>query len=183
MIAIDSREGLLRLVQRSHAGDPEAQRRLVDAMEGTVRAAARRTVQDPHDAEDLAQSIFLAVFRGLAGFRGEAHFRTWLSVVARNEARRFLRTRQRRDDPVRDAERDPDRLEGRAGQGRREERRLRAALGRLPGSDREALERIVLEGLSYAEAARVLGCSPGAVRGRVYRARRELRRLLEESRG
>ncbi|MEM8963469.1 MAG: sigma-70 family RNA polymerase sigma factor [Acidobacteriota bacterium] len=154
---------------------------MVGEIEGTVRATARRTVQHPDDAEDLTQNIFLAVFRGLATFRGEAHFRSWLSTVARNEARKFLRTRIRREDPVRDAVREPDRLAARSWGDRMEARRLAKAMDALPAEDREALERVVFEGLSYADAGAAMGLSAGAVRGRVYRARLELRRRLAET--
>ena len=169
---------LTDLVERSHAGDEDARRRLVDAIGGTVRAAARRATADPQDVEDLTQNIFLAVFRGLTSFRGEAHFRTWLTTVARNEGRKFLRTRMRRVQPVQDADREPDRLAAVPTRDRLEVRRLERALGRLAGDDREALERVVFDGLSYAEAGAALGCSAGAIRGRVYRARQELRRQL-----
>ena len=151
-------------------------------MEDLVRAAARRTVRDPHDREDLTQSIFLAIFRGLATYRGEAHFRAWLATVARNEARKFLRTRIRREEPVRDAERDVDRLAGPSPPDPLETRRLHEALGRLRVEDREALERVVFDGLSYEEAGQALGCSAGSVRGRVYRARRTLRNELGRDR-
>ena len=172
-------EDLKRWVEQSHAGDGEAQQRLIDAVEDLVRAVARRTVRDPHDREDLTQSIYLAIFRGLATYRGEAHFRAWLAAVARNEARKFLRTRIRREEPVRDAERDVDRLAGPRPSDPLETRQLREALGRLAADDREALERVVFDGLSYEEAGRTLGCSAGSVRGRVYRARRALRNHLE----
>ncbi len=179
-IAIEAEQiELTRWVELSHSGDAEAQSRLVDAIGGLVRATARRSVRDPDDAEDLSQNIFLAVFRGLSTFRGEAHFRAWLTTVARNEARKFLRRRIRREDPVRDADREPDRLAGRPFQDRLQARRLDRALGQIPRGDREALERVVFEGLSYAQAGQALGCSPGAVHGRVYRARCELRRLLD----
>ncbi|MEM7356940.1 MAG: sigma-70 family RNA polymerase sigma factor [Acidobacteriota bacterium] len=180
--AIKAEKGeLAHWVERSHAGDTDAQNRLVDEIGGLVRSTARRSLGDPDDVEDLTQNIFLAVFRGLSTFRGEAHFRTWLTTVARNEARKFLRRRIRREDPVRDADREPDRLAGRPFRDRLEARRLDQALGKIPPGDREALERVVFEGLSYAEAGAALDCSPGAVRGRVYRARCELRRLLDAS--
>ena len=171
-------DDMAQLVERSHGGDPVAQGRLADSIRGLVQASARRAVQDPHDVEDLSQNIFLAVFRGLRTFRGESHFRTWLVTVARNEGRKFLRTRMRRDDPVRDADREPDALAA-PWQDRMEAKRMARALQQLPDAERHALERVVFDGLSYAEAAHALGCSAGAVRGRVYRARRELRRHLQ----
>ncbi|MEM9292695.1 MAG: RNA polymerase sigma factor [Acidobacteriota bacterium] len=172
---------LQELVSRSHAGDEEAQRQLVREMEDVVRGVARSTLGNAPDAEDLTQNIFLAVFRGLGSFRGEAHLRTWIRSVARNEARKFLRTRLRREDPVRDADREPERLASKRFGDRLRERRIHAALTELPAGDREALHLVVFDGASYAEAGVALGCSAAAIRGRVYRARQELRQKLEES--
>ena len=174
-------DSLNRLVELSHSGDQMAQGRLIEEIGDSVRAAARRTVGNPQDLEDLTQNIFLAVFRGLSSFRGESHFRAWLATVARNEGRKFLRTRMRRELPVQDAERDPDLVAGPSWADRVQSRHLHQALDRLSADDREALEKVVFDGLSYADAALHLGCSAGSIRGRVYRARRELRRFLEES--
>ncbi|MEM6457270.1 MAG: RNA polymerase sigma factor [Acidobacteriota bacterium] len=176
----DAPDDLAQLVTESHRGDADAQRLLVARIGASVRAVARRTVRDPHDAEDLSQSIFLAVFRGLATYRGEAHFRAWLQAVARNEARKFLRTRMRREDPVRDAVREPDTLPARAASDPLAAQRVGNALEQLADDERSALEQVVFDGRSYAEAGRALGCSAGAIRGRVYRARQALRRWLED---
>ncbi|MEM1181379.1 MAG: sigma-70 family RNA polymerase sigma factor [Acidobacteriota bacterium] len=179
-VSIDAHIGeLSRWLERTHAGEAEAQARLVEEIGGLVRATARRSLRNPQDVEDLEQNIFLAIFRGLSTYRGEAHFRAWLTAVARNESRKFLRRRRRREDPVRHADREPDRLPGRSFIDRQSDRRLFTALRQIPAADREALERVVFDGLSYAEAGELLGCSPGAIRGRIFRARRQLRRLLD----
>ncbi|MEM1247574.1 MAG: sigma-70 family RNA polymerase sigma factor [Acidobacteriota bacterium] len=169
------------LVRQSASGDEAAQAQLIDQIRGAVRNAARQVASRPEDVEDLTQNIYLSVFRGLATFRGEGHFFAWLKMVARNEGRKFLRTRQRREDPVRDADREPDLVAAPPVEDRVGHRQLHEAFQSLPSADREALQLVALEGLSYAEAGQKLGCSGASIRGRVYRARRALRRLTDES--
>src|SRR6266702_4197795 len=76
-------------------GDPQAFEELVRITYRHVYTQAFRLVQDRQDAEDVAQEAYLRVFRGLAGFREEAQFETWLYRIVANTAMSYLRKRQR----------------------------------------------------------------------------------------
>src|SRR5438132_2898159 len=74
MQAVNERE----LVERCRSGDEHAFQELVDSYKGLVFALIARTLQDRSRAEDLAQEVFLRIYRGLPYFRGEARLSTWI---------------------------------------------------------------------------------------------------------
>jgi len=126
---------------------------------------ADRTV----DRDDLFQEIFLAVWRALPAFRGDASPRTWLYRIAHNVAL-TRQARQRR----RDAQEGP--LSERAGpEGEWDLRRLalKRAIARLPPGDR-TLVLLWLEGLSAAEIEDVTGIRAATVAVRLSRIRKAL---------
>lgn len=77
-------DGLEAHVARARAGDAAALEAIVGAIQDDVRRLALRFLWNPHDAEDAAQEILIRVVTGLAGFRGDASFRTWVYRVACN---------------------------------------------------------------------------------------------------
>src|SRR6266536_2393026 len=83
------------LLAACRRGDPRAFEEVVRATHRQVYTQALRLVRDRQDAEDVAQEAYLRVFRGLAGFRGEAQFETWLYRIVANTAMSYLRKRQR----------------------------------------------------------------------------------------
>src|SRR5437870_13765544 len=80
MHAINERE----LVERCRRGDEAAFQELIDGYKNLVFALIARTVQDRSRAEDLAQDVFLRVYRGLPYFRGEARLSTWIYRIVLN---------------------------------------------------------------------------------------------------
>ncbi len=144
---------------------------------------------DEEEALDATQEIFLRVWRGLAGFRGEAKLSTWVFQVAWNYLRLHRRRRGRRDqllfavpddqqlvlERAPDPGPDPERL---ATAGDLLDR-VEQAIDRLP-----ELFRVILwlrdgEGRSYEEIAAVLDVPVGTVRSRLSRARRALKREVD----
>src|SRR5207237_8625147 len=120
-------------------GDPKAFEQVVRATHRRVYTQALRLVRDRQDAEDVAQEAYLRVYRGLAGFRGDAQFETWLYRIVANAAMSHLRRRGRFGDVL--AEPDDERLE--------------AVAAQRPGDqaiDREALSGAV-RGLAGARGA------------------------------
>src|ERR1700745_4513132 len=72
------------LVERCRSGDEAAFQILIDGYKDLVFALIARTVQDRSRAEDLAQDVFLRVYRGLPYFRGEARLSPWIYRIAAN---------------------------------------------------------------------------------------------------
>ena len=182
------------LARRAGAGDELAFEALVSRFQGRVYRLARRLTPSDSDAQDVLQDTFLQAYRGLASFRGEAKFSTWIFRIATNAALMQRRGRDRR--PVESLEEYGPRFDeaGRhARQGADLSLAARAdelidrqrlvvhaleALDRLPDLYRTAFVLRDLEEMPTAEVAAVLGVDPAAVRQRVHRARLMLRGFL-----
>ena len=174
-------------------GDREAYRILVDRYAPVVFSVVRRYCDDPTEAEDLAQEVFVRAWEGLDGFRGEAAFSTWLYRIALNRCRD--RAREARPET-----RSLDAEEGEDGALARGEEpgadrvptpedhwerrtlreRLRKALAELPPESATAFLLRYGEEMTYGEMAELLDATPGALRVRVHRARETLRELLAD---
>jgi RNA polymerase sigma-70 factor (ECF subfamily) len=147
---------------------------------GAVLKVARAYTVTPEDCQDLAQEIFLQVWRSLPRFRGEAGSTTWCYRVALNTAlgwHRKERLRQTLQRPLPDVENLP--APARQTAERDLVERLYAAIRRLPGAD-AALLLLHLDGLSYRQMAEVLGVSEGNVGVKLNRAKKALSDLMKE---
>lgn len=171
------------IIARVLAGDPGAFADLVRRHQDRVYGMALRTTGKPEDAEDLAQDVFLSVFRGLAGFKGDAQFTTWLYRVAWNRCADWLRRNRRPGRRTVALEDAGDVEDGRPdpateAAGREERQRLREAVDGLDERYRAVIELAGVQGLSYAEVGKALGLPVKTVETRLYRARRMLRERL-----
>jgi RNA polymerase sigma-70 factor, ECF subfamily len=128
------------------------------------------------ETEDLVQETYLRALRALPQFRGDAPVRLWLLTIARRTCADHVRRRQRQRRLL-------DRLVIEAGAGGRVvddcDVASSALLHRLDPVRREAFALTQIAGLSYDEAATVVGCPIGTIRSRVARARDDLRTALE----
>ncbi|HET7184912.1 MAG TPA: sigma-70 family RNA polymerase sigma factor [Terriglobales bacterium] len=184
------------LINRVRAGDSNAFYDLVRPHERAIYVTAYSILQEPSEAEDVAQETVLKAFRSLHQFRGDARFGTWLITIAMNEARMRLRSRQRARFESLDATApdDPDYVPLQLRDWREipsqalERQELRVALARsLAALDEKYREVLVLRDvqlLNVAETAEVLGITPGNVKVRLLRARLQMRdRLVTELSG
>jgi RNA polymerase sigma-70 factor (ECF subfamily) len=137
-----------------------------------VRLAASLT-GDVELARDIAQDVFVAVFRGLPRFRGEASLRTWIyQITLRTVARHAVK---RKKQPVTGLDLKVDELHGDgAADTAATLAELAAALDKLPLEMRTVLSLVAIEGLSHEEVAEVLGVPVGTVWSRLHNARRKL---------
>ena len=173
------------LARRAAGGDEDAFAQLVGLHEKKVYGLALRMCGNPEDAADAAQEAFLAAWKGLPRFRGEAGFYTWLYRLTSNAAIDHLRRvkRQRGEvsldggGPGLDAVDDAPSPQAQA-----EETELREAvaegLSMLSEDHRQALLLRELRGLSYEEIASELRVDLGTVKSRISRARGSLRKIL-----
>lgn len=171
------------IIARVRAGDTGAFAELVRRHQDRVYGMALRATGRSEDAEDLAQEVFLSVYRGLEGFKGEAQFTTWLYRIAWNRCADWLRRNRkpgRRTAQLEEAEGlADDRTDPAAAVLGEEDRlRLRRALDGLDERYRSVIELAGIQGLSYAEVGRVLALPIKTVEARLYRARKSLRERL-----
>ncbi len=176
------------LVRAAAGGDTEAFARLVRTYENKIYSLAFRMCGSADDAGDIAQEAFLAAWRGLPSFRGEAGFATWLYRLTSNAAIDYLRRqkKQRGDMSLDDEELGLDAVDtGPGPQDAAERTEVRSAvaagLQALSEDHRQVLVLREIQGLSYEEIAGVLEVDLGTVKSRISRARSALRKILLES--
>lgn len=175
-------------IERARKGDRRAFDRLVDAHAAAVWRVAWRIVRHREDAEDVVQETFLAAFRSMPEFRGEAAFSTWLHQIARSRALNHLQRaseRGRRASAPLDADREesvPDRREPsplRALESKELLRRLAECFEKLPAPWKAVLALRDAESLSYEAIAEAVGIELGTVRSRLARARFALKDCVD----
>jgi RNA polymerase sigma-70 factor, ECF subfamily len=179
------------LIRRVCQGDKDAFYGLVRPYERAVYVAAVSILNNPADAEEVAQEAVLKAFTHLAEFRAEAKFSTWLIQITINEARSRLRKDRRHlyesiDEPRTDEEGDyspkdfADWREIPSETLKRDELRnaLKRALASLPLKYREVFILRDIQNLSIEETAEILSISEGNVKTRLLRARLQMRDAL-----
>ena len=161
------------LVDAARRGSPAAFREIVARHQQAVRSFLRRALDEPADADDLAQETFLAAWASLRRFRGQASLRSWLCAIAWKKRLTFARARRRRLD--REAGASPAEA---AGVGVDQALDLLAALRRLPEAQRAAVALCLGGGFSHAEAAVALALPLGTIKSHVERGRAKLAAAL-----
>ena len=176
------------LVDSCRAGDPVAFASLVRLHEGMVFSLSARLLGDAEEARDVAQEVFLQVYRQLGRFEGRSSLKTWIYRIAVNQChnrRRFWHRRRR--DREEGLEAAPAEAAGAGGGSSPYEearlgeraRRVQAALLQLSFEHRLVLVLREVEGLTCEEVAAALGVPEGTVKSRLSRAREAMRlRLL-----
>jgi RNA polymerase sigma-70 factor (ECF subfamily) len=174
---------ITEVVERIISGDRQAFAQIIAAYQAPLFRYLGRMGLPQAQAEEIAQETFLRAWTRLGDFdAGRGAFSTWFFTIAHrlalNELARFA-TRHELPiadgfDPAGDALEPPD-----ATQTAQRARMLRAALLTLPDRERAALALAYVADLPLADVARVEGCSVGALKTRLHRARRRLAELLE----
>lgn len=151
-----------------------------------------RMLGDRAEAEDLAQEVFISIFKAIESFRGDSQLSTWVYRVASNHCRNRLKyLARRRQKQMDDFDEDaafnaqgstaPDRpgMPDRLLEARQTERLLEEGLSRLDDEQRELVVLREIEHLSYEEIMAITGLPEGTVKSRLHRARTALREHLE----
>jgi RNA polymerase sigma-70 factor (ECF subfamily) len=172
------------LIERCRAGNDSAFSELVDRYKNLVYAMVYRMVADRALADDLAQEVFLKVHRGLPYFRGDARLSTWIYRIVANVCAQ-ARTRRLPEVPLDPGRDDRKRIDPGAADGAfahlELQDRLGKALAQLPDNYRILISAHYLDGVQYEALADALDIPVGTVKTHLYRAKRQLRELLDES--
>ena len=169
------------LVARAQAGDVGAFERLSGAYADRVFMLLLRLLGDRGEAEDVAQEVMLRAWQGIARFRGQSSYFTWLYRIAVNEANRALERRSRRPPGVAIGADElqlpaPAALEpSRQAEYNELRRALSQALAELPPPLRTAFVLRDVEGLPTREAAEIAGIGQAAFKSRLHQARLRVR--------
>ncbi len=179
------------LMMKCGKGDIGAFELLVRRYQNPLINYIHRSIDDYHRSEDLSQETFLRVFKSANRYEPTASFRSWLYTIATNLCRNEIRNRSRRNtcsleglveegedvhhtEIMRDTRYLPDILLE-----KKEQRQMiRKALAQLPENQRVALTLVTYQDLRYEEVAEILGCSVGAVKALIHRARQKMKKLL-----
>src|SRR5271156_5828517 len=176
-------------IRRAQAGDSAAFEFLYQLHGRRVYALCLRMVNNPADAEDLAQEAFLQLFRKIATFRGESAFSTWLHRMTVNVVLMRLRKKSLPTDsleetldpeaenssPKRDVGAPDLRLSGAV-----DRVNLERSIEQLPPGYRTVFVLHDVQGYEHNEIADIMGCSVGNSKSQLHKARTRLRELLQE---
>ena len=182
------------LVDRFRNGDSSAFDEMVTRHWDRIYAMVHQLLRNPQDAEEVTQDAFIRAHRGLANFRGDSAFSTWLYQIATNLARNrywywWRRKRDRTvsfDQPVGE-DNDTPLSEVFAGESVKPDDetsthelvdRIAAGMEKLSARHREILILRNVKNLSYEEISQILGISVGTVKSRIARARDSLREII-----
>jgi RNA polymerase sigma-70 factor (ECF subfamily) len=194
--ALRTREEDCLLLEGLRTGEESAYETLIQRFELPIFNIVSRLLDDPADAADVVQEVFLKVFRNVVSFRGESSIKTWIYRIAVNEARNQRRwfSRHRRQEVNLEAEEQNDLYQGQRGYqnwlpdpgrspfeltlDRETQALIEAALAQVNPKFRAALVLREIEGLSYEEIGDVLEISLGTVKSRILRGRDALKKQL-----
>lgn len=170
-----------RVTSNAQRSDIDAFERLYRVHAPAVHALCRRMLGNDGNADELVQDIFVRAWEKLPGFRGESSVGTWLHRLGVNVILDFLRGARR--DALRFAGDDmaaesttPDAVSSDDIVARLD---LESALTRLAGGARAVLVMHDIEGYSHEEIAQMTGIAAGTSRAQLWRARRQLARMLD----
>jgi len=164
-------------IQRAIEGDERALRALWSQHAPHIDAVVRRLAGDPDLAEDIAQEVWIQIFRALPSYRGESQFGTWAHRIAVNRTLNALR-RTRRLTKI-ETEMDEDTVTVEHGGDRAMLRSvIDAAAAQLSPGARTVFLMHDVEGYTHEEIATELGITPGGSKSQLFKARAKLRRLL-----
>ena len=174
------------LIKATLSGDDEAFAELVRRYKQRVFRLAARLVNDRDELDDICQEAFIKAYKSLKNFRGDAPFEHWMTKIAVNVCYDLLRKRsRRRDDVSLDSVAfslgDPPTAENLSGD--EAWGVLQSALTKLRPEERMVITLLHLEEKTVRETASLTGWSEANVKVRAFRARKELKRILEGDHG
>ena len=165
-------------IQACQRGEREAFDRLVERYQRDVYRLCFRYVNNHHDANDLAQEVFLRAYRAIAKFRGESAFSTWLYRIAVNTCLNFRAARKLPAEELSEHLADGGRPVVEKIEEDERSVKVREAVARLPEKQRATLILKVYQDLTHEEVARILGSSVGTVKANLFHALVNLRKVL-----
>lgn len=181
----------LELIEGLRKGDENAFRFLVTTYQDRIFNTAIGIVQSAEDAEDVAQEVFIQVYKSIDSFKGESKLSTWMYRIATTRSLDLLRSRKSKkrfgfmqrlfgdnNEPIYEI---PDfNHPGVALDKKENAAKLFKAIAKLPENQKVAFTLHKLEDLSYQEVSETMNTSLAAVESLLHRAKLNLRKILEK---
>ncbi len=170
------------LIKRFIEGDESTFKTLVHRHKEKVRNIIYLTISSPEEVDDIAQEVFITVYKNLKSFRFESQFTTWLYRITVNKCKDHLRKMKTRSIfiPVKETE---DHGYNHLKEDMDVPAIVQKAISKLPEKLRTPLLLKDIEGFSYQEIADTIQCEVGTVKSRIFRAREGLRNILKPYEG
>lgn len=193
MVKVSSQNGDEELVIACQSGNREAMESLVKKHQRSVYSLLYQLAPDWSDSSDLAQEVFIRVYRGIHSLRNPKTFRSWLNQIVVNLFYDELRRRPRRlptvsiDAPIESENGESDLVREIPDPALKPDEKslvqeldqlIKKAMAQLPEQFRTAIVLRELQGLSYEEIAEAIDCELGTVKSRIARARGRLQEVL-----
>ncbi len=164
-------------IRRAVNGDESALRAIWTQHAPRIDALVRRLVGDPDQAADVAQEVWIQIFRALPGYRGDSQFSTWAHRIAVNRTLNALRSLRRVSKIEVDIEEDSFSVEH-DGDRSMLAQTIDEAVQKLSPGARHVFVLHDVEGYTHEEIATELGITSGGSKSQLFKARAKLRRLL-----
>lgn len=177
-----------RLISLAKDGDEDAFTILLERYRSMIFNIAFCIAKNEHDAKDMAQEVFVKIYKNINKFEGRSKFSTWVFRVAKNtcidELKRIVRTQEKNLK----SEEISKEFEARMSRFIPEEQILKnefnnfvhSLLNELAPLYREIITLRYIRGLPYNEIAKILDCSEGTVKSRLYRGKKNLKKIIDE---
>lgn len=171
------------LIAKAQGGDKKAFEKLLEKYKNMILSMAYYISQNEYDALDMAQEVYVKLYKNVYKFEGKSKFSTWVYSVARNtcidEYKRIKRNKNYYETDERDISVETE--------GPEEiilKKELcdfvRIMLSELPPIYNKILTLRYIDGLSYREIAKRLKCSEGTVKSRLFRGKKMMKKIIDE---
>jgi RNA polymerase sigma-70 factor (ECF subfamily) len=180
------------VIIKLRAGDEQSFRELVDQYRDRVFNTAIGFLQNPENAEDVTQEVFIEIFRSVSGFRGDSSLSTWIYRITVQKSLEHIRTARRgkrsgillslfgKEDQLNIAADTPFYHPGIKLENKERAAILFKAISQLPVNQRTAFILHKVEGLAQLEIAGIMDTTVSSVESLIVRARRKLQGLLSD---
>ena len=181
---LDKKNSDYALAQLAASGDMAAFEQIYQRHHRRVFSLCLRMTQNPPEAEDLTQEVFIQLFRKIGSFRGESAFTTWLHRLTVNQVLMHFRKRSVRDEKTTEDGETPDEIVPGTENYQKmpivDRLALNKAIAALPPGYRTVFVLHDVEGYEHEEIARMLKLSVGTSKSQLHKARMKLRTLLRQ---
>ncbi len=178
-----------KLIEQIKNGDPQAFKELINHFKDKVFNTCYGFVQNKADADDLAQEVFIEIYRSIHNYKGESTLSTWIYRISTNKAIDLLRKNKRQrkaglhtaeDDELLNIQHEDDKNPQEVLEQKERIHVLNQAIAQLPKNQKIAFTLNKYEQLSYKEIAEIMQTSVSSVESLLFRAKGNLQKLLKK---